>query len=182
MQPIKQLAHFLAQTADAEQYLFALRDLAAVIPGQSPAALKTLATRAEKIGLFRRVCRGLYLYPAVQYPAGLVLFHAAARLRAQEFNYISLETVLSDAGVISQIPMNWITLMSSGRSHVVDCGSFGHIEFIHTKKSADKIAAQLTYDTRCRLWRASVALALRDMALTRRNTDLIQWEVANELI
>ena len=29
-----------------------------------------------------------------------VLFHAAARLRAGEFNYISLETVLSDAGVM----------------------------------------------------------------------------------
>jgi len=182
MQPIKQLAQFLAQTANPEQYLFALRDLSAVIPGQSPAALKTLATRAEKMGLLRRVCRGLYLYPTVQYPAGVVLFHAAARLRAQEFNYISLETALSDAGVISQIPMNWVTLMSSGRSHVVDCGSFGHIEFVHTKKSAGKVAAQLTYDARCRLWRASVALALRDMASTRRNTDLIQWEVANELI
>lgn len=182
MQPIKQFEHFLARSANTEQYLFALRDLAAVIPGQSPAALKALAARAEKIGLLRRVCRGLYLYPAVQYPAGLVLFHAAARLRAQEFNYISLETALSDAGVISQIPMNWVTLMSSGRSHVVDCGNFGHIEFVHTKRPANTVAAQLTYDARCRLWRASVALALRDMALTRRNTDLVQWEVANEFI
>ncbi len=31
---------------------------------------------------------------------------AAAPLRARELNYISLETVLSDAGVISQVPMN----------------------------------------------------------------------------
>jgi len=180
MQPIKQLTHFLAQTANADHYLFALRDLTAVIPGQSPAALKALAARAEKIGLLNRVCRGLYIYPLAPYPAGLVLFHAAARLRAHEFNYISLETALSDAGVISQIPMNWITLMSSGRSHIMHCGNFGHIEFVHTKKSLDGIAAQITYDVRCRLWRASVALALRDMALTKRNTDLINWEAVDE--
>lgn len=182
MQPIKQLTQFLRNTADPDHYLFALRDLESVIPGLSSAALKALAARAEKNGLLRRVCRGLYIYPAVQYPAGLVLFHAAARLRAHEFNYISLETVLSDAGVISQIPMNWVTLMSSGRSHIIDCGAFGHVEFIHTKKSADSVESQIHYDVRCRLWRASVSLALRDMVSTRRNTELINWEAANELL
>ena len=82
MQPIWQLTRFLGKTADPEHYLFALRELESVIPGLSPAALKALAARAEKKRLLRRVCRGLYLYPAVQYPAGLVLFHAAACLRA----------------------------------------------------------------------------------------------------
>lgn len=182
MQPIKQLTQVLSRVADADHYLFALRDLGAAVPGQSPAALKALASRAEKSGVLKRVCRGLYLYPEVQYPAGLVLFHAAARLRAHEFNYISVETALSDAGIISQIPMHWVTLMSSGRSHIVDCGTFGHIEFIHTKKSPDSIEPQIQYDTRCRLWRASVALALRDMASTRRNTDLINWQAANEFL
>ena len=182
MQPIKQLAQVLTNLADAEQYLFSLRDLSATIPEQSSNAFKALIGRAEKNGLLRRVCRGLYLYPKVNYPAGLILYHAAARLRANEFNYISLESTLSDAGVISQILMNWVTLMSSGRSYIVDCGPFGHIEFIHTKKSLDRVASQISYDPRCRLWRASVALALRDMALARRNTDLVDWEVARELI
>ena len=182
MQPIKQLAQVLANLADAEQYLFSLRDLSATIPEQNSTAFKALIGRAEKNGLLRRVCRGLYLYPKVNYPAGLILYHAAARLRANEFNYISLESALSDAGVISQIPMNWVTLMSSGRSYIVDCGAFGHIEFIHTKKSLDRVASQISYDQRCRLWRASVALALRDMALARRNTDIVDWEVARELI
>ena len=182
MQPIKQLADILANLADEKHYLFSLRDLSAAIPEQSLASFKALIGRAEKNGLLKRICRGLYLYPKVNYPSGLVLYHAAARLRAHEFNYISLESALSDAGVISQIPMNWVTLMSSGRSHIVDCGTFGHIEFIHTKKSLDRVASQLSYDPCCRLWRAFVALALKDMALTRRNTDLVNWEVARELI
>ncbi len=116
MQPIKQLSQVLRKLADAEHYLFSLQDLGAALPGLSPSAWKALLGRAEKSGLLRRVCRGLYLYPDADYPAGLVLYHTASRLRAHDFNYLSLESVLSDAGVISQIPMNWITLMSSGRT------------------------------------------------------------------
>jgi len=107
------------------------------------------------------------------YPTGYLLFHAAARLRAGEFNYISLETVLSDVGVISQVPMNWISIMSSGRSHVVDCGDYGHIEFVHTSQRPDDVSRELTYDPDRRLWRASVRQALRDMKATRRSLELV---------
>ncbi len=182
MQPVRQLMHILAQVADDEHYVFSLSDLHGAMPGQSQGAFKALVSRAEREGLFRRVCRGLYLYPGVNYPQGLLLYHVAARLRAGEFNYISLETALSDAGVISQVPLNWITLMSSGRSTIVNCGEFGHIEFIHTKKRPETLADQLTYDPRCHLWRASVALAVKDMKATGRNTDLIDWEAVNELV
>ncbi len=182
MQPIKQLAKILAELADDEHYLFSLADLKGAMPEQSQGGFKALVCRGVKDGLLKRICRGLYLYPSVDYPGGLVLFHAAARLRADAFNYISLETALSDAGVISQIPMNWITLMSSGRSHIVNCGEFGRIEFVHTKKRPENLTDHLIYDSRCRLWRASVALAIKDMRATKRSTDLIDWNAANELV
>ena len=111
---MKQLEKVLESLADGEHYLFASSDLEAALPGRR--GLAVLLCRAQKAGVLKRVCRGLYLYPRVNYPRGMVLFHAAARLRASGFNYISLETALSDAGVISQVPINWITLMSSGRS------------------------------------------------------------------
>jgi hypothetical protein len=135
-----------------------------------------------KDGLLMRVCRGIYLNPRVEYPRGLLLYHTAAKRRAGEFNYLSLETVLSEAGVISQIPIAWISLMSSSRSYTVDCGDFGSIEFIHTKKNPNDIADRLVYDTRCRLWRAKVVLALEDMRSTGRSMDLIDWRVADELV
>lgn len=182
MQPVRQLKQILAQVADEEHYLFSLNDLHGAMPDQAQGAFKALVSRAEKEGLLRRVCRGLYLYSGTNYPQGLLLYHAAARLRAGEFNYISLEAALSDAGVISQVPMNWITLMSSGRSHIVNCGDFGSIEFVHTKKRPETLTDQLTYDPRCHLWRASVSLALRDMKATGRDTDLIDWEAVHELI
>lgn len=182
MQSIRTLENTLFQLAGPEHYLFTNLDLAAILPDLNNSALNALLGRAHENGIIQRICRGLYLNPRTDYPAGLVLYHAAARLRANEFNYLSLESVLSDAGVISQIPMNWITLMSSGRNYIYDCGLFGHIEFIHTKKDMESIPSQLQYDPRTRLWRSSVKQAIKDMRLTRRSTDLVDWEVADEFV
>jgi len=182
MQPYRALSKLLEAVASEDHYLFSPDDLRCAFPDTTSAALNGLLHRAERSGQLQRVCRGIYLFPKVPYPGGLVLFHTAAKLRAGEFNYLSLETVLSDAGVISQIPTNWITLMSSGRKHVVNCGRFGHIEFVHTKRRPDTVADSLTYDGTCHLWRASVPLALQDMRITRRSLDLVAQEEADEFV
>jgi len=180
MQPIRHLTGSLESLATAEHYLFTPDDLRALFPNTSASAFKTLLSRSERGKHLARVCRGLYLYERADYPRGLVLFHAAARLRADAFNYISLETALSDAGVISQMPIDSITVMSSGRSNTIRCGAWGTIAFVHTRKSPDAVANQLHYDQRCHLWRASVTLAVQDMRDTRRNMDLIDWRLVNE--
>jgi hypothetical protein len=112
---------------------------------------------------------------------GWGLFHVAARLRANNFNYISLETALSDSGIISQVPLAYISIMSSGRSNIISCGNFGTIEFVHTSRNPLSVMKNLDYDWDCHLWRADVQLALDDIKITRRNTDLIDWEAVHEL-
>lgn len=144
--------------------------------------MAVVLSRAVKSGLLRRVCRGIYYYPVRGYRVENMLFHAAARLRAGEFNYLSLETVLSEAGVISQIPMNSITLMSSGRSHVVECGDYGRIEFVHTEQRAEMIKDELIYEPDRRLWRASMKQALRDSRVTGRSKGLIDLEKAHDIL
>ena len=180
MQTLKQLAHTLRRLAEREHCVFATSELAAAVP--ECGHLAGLLSRAVKGGLLERICRGIYLYPLPDSPTGHLLFFTAARLRAGEFNYISLESVLSDAGVISQVPMNWISIMTSGRSGVIDCGNHGHIEFVHTAQRPDDVSRELTYDPDCRLWRASVRQALRDMKATHRSLDLVDEEVAHELV
>lgn len=177
---MRQLDRTLAALGGPEHYLFTMADLQGAFA--APRNMAVLLSRAERGGLLRRVCRGIYLYPRVDYPRGRVLFHTAALLRAREFNYISLETALSDAGIISQVPIDCITLMSSGRGHTVSCGDFGRIEFVHTARRPAQLAEQLVYDAECRLWRASPALALRDMRATRRDMDLVDQEAARELV
>jgi predicted transcriptional regulator of viral defense system len=182
MQPIKYLSQWLSENANGKHYLFTLHDLRALFTELTDTAFKTLLSRAVASKLLVRLCRGLYLYQKALPRDGLLLFHAAAILRADEFNYISLETALSAAGVISQIPMNWITIMSSGRSNSISCGDFGTIEFIHTNQKPKSLVNQLIYDEQCGIWRAKIKLALRDMRATHRNCDLIDWSIANELI
>ena len=180
MQPLRKLRDTLQSLADRDHCLFAGADLAAVVPECKQ--MPVLLSRAVKAGVLRRICKGIYFYPVRDYPLGNLLFHAAARRRAGDFNYMSLETVLSDAGVISQVPMQWITVMTSGRSHIVDCGEFGHIEFIHTARKPRDLADELAYDLGRHLWRATVALAIRDMKVTRRSMDLVAAEDLHELV
>jgi predicted transcriptional regulator of viral defense system len=182
MQPIRHLTRSLESLATADHYLFTPDDLRALLPHTSESAFKTLLSRAVRSGHLARVCRGLYLYDRADYPRGLVLFHAVARLRADTFNYISLETALSDAGVISQMPIDGITVMSSGRSNTIRCGVWGTIAYVHTSRSPDEVAHELHYDQRCHLWRASVGLAVQDMRATRRDMDLIDWSVVHESV
>lgn len=182
MQPIRRLGNILVDLADPEHYLFTLSDLRAALPDLSDGAFRVLLSRAGRSGLLRRVCRGVYLYDRVPYPSGGVLFQGAARLRADCFSYISLETALSDAGVISQVPINWITLMSSGRGGIIRCGTWGTIEYVHTRKRPEVLQPHLQYDRRCRSWRASVRQALEDMRAAHRSLDLVDWSVVDELV
>ncbi len=182
MQPMFKMIRELRSFPDAPRRVFALQDLKALLPEHEPDACKSVVTRLEKRGDLIRVCRGIYVLADSVLQGSDLLGRTAARLRAARFNYLSLETVLSEAGVISQIPLSRITLMSSGRSSVISCGKHGDIEFVHTSKKAEELSTDLTYDPRLHLWRASVALALQDMKDTRRNTGLVDWEVAREFI
>jgi hypothetical protein len=184
MQPIQSLMQGLAAIASSQGGVFATQDLRALLPNLSDAAFKTLLSRAaerQQAGVsLRRVCRGVYVYGRAAAENGLLLFHAAAVLRANGFNYISLETALSAQGLISQVPINWVSIMSSGRSSIVPCGLWGTIEFVHTTRQPNDLAEQLHYDAACRLWCASPALALRDMRATRRSLDLVDSSAFEE--
>ena len=183
MRPFQKLQRVLVNSSKpTECSLFTLSDLRSILPELSSGAFKTLLSRASRKTVLKRICRGLYTYPARCKLTGLELYHVAARLRAHEFNYISLETALSDAGVISQIPMQWITIMSSGRTQTIKCTDWGHIEFIHTKKKPVDLINKLSYDKACHLWRADVPLAIEDMKATQRSLELIDWSVADEFI
>jgi len=168
MQAIQVLRTNLEKLASPEHYLFSVSDFSALFPKKSESALLVLLGRAVKNGTLERVCRGYYLYKKTAYPGDLVLYHLAGRLRDNVFCYLSLESVLSENGIISQIPLNCVTLMTTGRSGVINCGKFGRIEFTHTKKNPADIGHLLSYDFRYRLWRASTELALLDWQFTGR--------------
>jgi len=168
MQSIQELRTTLENLSDPQHYLFSVSNISAIFPEKSSSALLVLLGRAVRGGILIRVCRGFYVNPKVNYPRDLVLYHLAGRLRADFFSYLSMESVLSENGLISQIPLGCITLMTTGRSGVINCFKFGRIEFTHTKRSPDNIKHLLTYDHRYGLWRASEQLALQDLKAVGR--------------
>ncbi len=182
VQPMLRLIRELRKLAGRKERLFALADLRALLPGHGMGAFKSVVTRLERRGDLVRVCRGIYMLPDSTLGGSELLGRTAARLRADHLNYLSLETVLSRYGLISQLPMSRITVMSSGRSNLISCGAFGDIEFVHTSKTAAELASDLSYDSNHCLWWASVRLALRDMRDTRRDTGLVKWDEANEFV
>ena len=82
MQPVRRLLKGLATVATPQRCLFTPSDMRALVPDISDAAWKTLLSRAVSSGGLVRLCRGLYLYEPAERPEGLILFRAAARLRA----------------------------------------------------------------------------------------------------
>jgi len=176
MQPLRALESHLRRLATPDVYLFSLADLEALVPEVSHQAFKMVVTRALKQGLLQRACQGIYLFDGAGHKRGLELYHIAAKLRAGYFNYLSQESVLSVAGIISQLPFQRITLMSSGRSGLVSCGPWGVIEFTHTKRNLEALGPRLAYDPEVRLLRASPDLALEDLKAARRNLNLIDEE------
>ncbi|MDR3243530.1 MAG: hypothetical protein LBT79_02145 [Elusimicrobiota bacterium] len=171
MQSIEILINEL-EAAGSSNYLFKSSDFNQIFPNLKVEAIRMLLTRAVQSKILMRFCNGLYFYLKAKYVKGFELYHAAARLREDSFCYLSMESVLSEAGIISQIPLGQITLMTAGRSGIINCGQWGNIEFIHTKRDINTLSASLTYDYRYRLWRADTNLASQDMRFARRLTDL----------
>ena len=107
----------------------------------------------------------------------------ASKLRAECFNYISLEFVLCSYSVISQQMLSWLTIMTTGRSNIIKCGSFGTIEFVHTEKRGSKLTGHLSADSWSGMLMADIHLAMEDEKVCRRKSlSLIDWNLYDELI
>ena len=98
MQPILTMMRGLRGLPEASRRVYALQDLRALLPKHERGACKSVVTRLEKRGELTRVCRGIYMLPDSSLRGSDLLGKVVARLRAGHFNYLSLETVLSEAG------------------------------------------------------------------------------------
>ncbi len=57
----------------------------------------------------------VYPFTLSRHKGGNTIEYVAKSLRRGEYNYISLESALSKYGVISQIPIDRLTVMTTGR-------------------------------------------------------------------
>jgi predicted transcriptional regulator of viral defense system len=135
------------------------------------AALKSL-TEQETL---QRVSRGVYINCLRRKNNGYLIEEIACVLRRGYFNYISLESILSEFGVISQVMMSRITVMTSGPSGEF-ATPYGVIEFTHTSRSLESLRARtITVDGRPLLI-ATKEAGVSDLRRVGRNVNMIDWD------
>lgn len=161
------------------KYVFTKHDLQKLFFQDSPASLTASLNRLVKDKLLIRACSGVYVNPNAISFDGYTLEHIAIALRKGEYNYLSLESALSEYGIISQILMDRITVMTTGRKGTYKT-VFGVIEYTHTKRPASDILKGISKIEKRPLRIASKKIAWRDLKRVGRNTAMVNLEELND--
>lgn len=132
---------------------------------------KTLKRLVKEEVLIKAV-RGIYVYAYAADIESYTLQHIARAMRQGEYLYLSMESVLSETGYISQILIDRITVMTTGRAGTHHT-PFGVIEFVHTKRSLNDTLPYLKKGDGG-LMEAPAPIAWRDLKRVGRNIDMVQ--------
>lgn len=168
----------LTAADSAGVWAFTPPSFSALLGGVDPAYLKLMMKRLSDNGVLIRAARGVYVNPhSRSRPAdarrGLLRF-----LRPREINYVSLESKLSEAGVISQITtaLTCMTTGSPGRFET----PWGAVEFTHTDRKIEVETDVVVQDDGT--LEATIRTAVRDLRRVGRNLDLIDEEILADAI
>lgn len=157
------------------KYVFNKHEFAKLFPEDKPKTRVEGLSRLVKAGLLQRVCRGIYVNRNSQNLDSYMIERIAKALRKGEYNYVSLESMLSEYGLISQIPIDRLTVMTTGRSGTYKT-PYGVIEFTHTKRSVADILKNIKTVPERPLRVATEKAALRDLKRVGRNVHLLKTE------
>ncbi|EIT6973927.1 hypothetical protein L2596_000013 [Vibrio vulnificus] len=153
-------------------YIFQHRDLKKIFHEDHERNFNETLKRLVKNQFLERVARGTYLYTLSKDRFSANTLEIIAKtLRRGEYSYVSLESALSEYGVISQIPVDRLTVMTTGRKGEYKT-QYGVIEFTHTKKSVPDIIDNVRSVGRP-LRIATKEAAIRDLKRVGRNVHLI---------
>lgn len=124
--------------------------------------------------LTRAAC-GLYVNPAASSRNRWIAEEVAKALCPGCLSYVSLESILSEYGVISQIPMNRLTLMRTGASGLIET-PYGIVEFTHTERGVADIARHTMAAKGRPLRIATRQAAVRDLLRVGRNVNMMMLD------
>jgi len=157
------------------KYVFTKHELSKLFPQDSPKTFTEGLHRLVKSGLLQRACPGVYVNQMAQSFDSFTIQRIAKALRRGEYNYISLESMLSSYGVISQILLDRLTVMTTGRKGTCKT-PYGVIEFTHTKRSVADIIKHIRNLGDQPLRVATKETAWRDLKRVGRNIHMVNQE------
>lgn len=157
--------------------VFTHRDLAKIFHEDSGKTLQEGINRLHKHGVLQRVSRGIFCYALSRKADPYRIEEIAKTMRRGEYSYVSLESALSEYGAISQIPVDRLTIMTTGRKGTYRT-PYGTIEFTHTKRPLADLFLRMR-DVGRPLKIATLEAAWADLKRVGRNTHLVDVEVVN---
>jgi predicted transcriptional regulator of viral defense system len=157
------------------RHVFTRSTLAKLFPQDSPKTFAEGLNRLVKAGLLVRAGRGVYVNPHAQSLDSRTIERIAQALRPGEYNYVSLESMLAEYGDISQIPIDRLTVMTTGRKGVHRT-PYGTIEFTHTARPIADILPHIKQVDGRPLRIASREVAWRDLKRVGRNLRMVKRE------
>ena len=157
------------------KYVFSNHDLHKLFPEDSFKTFNEGLRRLVKSGEIKRACRDVYVNEEAKQFDSYTIERIVITLRRGEYSYVSLESILSEYGVISQIPIDRITIMTTGRKGIYNT-AYGVIEFTHTKRTVKDILENTTKVNERPLRIASKQAAWRDLKRVGRNINLVNQE------
>lgn len=153
-------------------YVLSKGDLGKAFPGEKEKAFEKSLQRLVADGILQRVAKGVYVNAMAASRKGRVIEDIASVLRRGHFSYLSRESMLAEYGVISQVPISRITLMTTGANGLYQT-PYGTIEFTHTKRrTAELIARTMSVEGRP-LRIATRQAAVADLVRAGRNINMI---------
>ena len=161
-------------------FVLTKKDIGKLFPLEDEKSMEKSLQRMVKDGLLIKAARGIYINALVaSRHKSWMLENIAKALRPGKLSYVSLESMLSEHGVISQIPLSRLTVMTTGAGGIHDT-PFGTIEFTHTKRSIPEILDRTIFIKDRPLRIAKKQAAVTDLLRVGRNTDMIDYEELNE--
>ena len=175
-----ELIRGLAQLDRQGVHVLARRDIEKLFPDEGAKSMDQSLKRMVADGLLQRVARGLYVNPAASSKNRWIAEEIAKALRPGSLSYVSLESILSEYGVISQFPVSRITVMTTGASGLIET-PYGTIEFTHTKRGRAEIIKRTLVAKGRPLRIATRQAAVRDLLRVGRNANMMdQAELEDE--
>lgn len=154
--------------------VFNLKDLRKIFPEETDESFRVRlrAIAALPDSPVRRATRGIYVFTDSARGLENILEEIAKTARRGDHSYLSLESALSEHGLISQVMVGRITVMTTGRSGTFKT-PWGDIEFTHTERDPEQFVDDLLTFKGRPLRMANKELALRDIRRVGRNVQLL---------
>ena len=152
------------------KWIFTLGDFLVLFPNESRRNVLQSLSRYTKNGLLVRVCRGVYANHNAR-SRRRDAYTIARFLRPSEIVYLSKEVRLQQMGLITQVYVDYLSLMTSGRDQTFNT-PYGIFSYTHTDRPWCYLKEHLSYNPSTGLMEADEGLAISDLRRSRNTSHL----------